>query len=133
MEKIHRNRFAPQSNDGPVEVLVRTDVYMPGTHKLVFPQRTTISAETKRVNMFDQERLAAMFHWALVRLPDGGFSEVSFDGSGLDQAGGVALYDRVSHHYAQIFADLCRCSESAWSVQFRAVSEPAFDSRSVCL
>jgi len=53
--------------------------------------------------------------------------------SGLDQAGGVALPDKVSHHYAQIFADLCRCSNSRWSVQFRAVSEPAFDSRSVCL
>jgi hypothetical protein len=44
-----------------------------------------------------------------------------------------ALPDKVSHHYVQIFADLCRCNKSPWSVQFRAVSEPAFDRRSVCL
>jgi type IV secretory pathway VirB10-like protein len=102
IETVLKNRLEG-ANDGPVEVMLTTDVYLRGTHKLIFPQGTTISGETKRVNMLEQERLAVFFHRALVQLSDGTLYGVSLDAPALDQAGAVALHDKVNHHYLQIF------------------------------
>jgi type IV secretory pathway VirB10-like protein len=102
IEAVLKNRLEG-TNDGPVEVMLTTDVYLRGTHKLIFPQGTTISGETKRVNMLDQERLAVFFHRALVQLSDGTLYGVSLDAAALDQAGAVALHDKVNRHYFQLF------------------------------
>jgi type IV secretion system protein VirB10 len=44
-----------------------------------------------------------MFHRALVQLSDGTVYAVPFDDPALDQAGAMALKDKVNHHYLQIF------------------------------
>jgi type IV secretory pathway VirB10-like protein len=91
------------AHDGPIEVMVTTDIYLRGTHKLIFPQGTTISGEVKGVKMLDQERLAVFFHRVLVQLPDSRLYEVSLEAPGLDQTGGIDLTGKVDHHYLQIF------------------------------
>jgi type IV secretory pathway VirB10-like protein len=102
IETVLKNRLEG-ANDGPVEVMVTTDVYLRGTHKLIFPKGTSIFGETKKVQEQDQERLAVFFHTVLVELPDGELYEVPLDAPALDQTGATALEGKVNHHYLQIF------------------------------
>ena len=102
LEAVLKNRLEG-ATDGPVDVMVTTDVYQRGTHNLVFPAGTEIIGESRRVNVANQDRLAVTFHSALVELSGGKFYRVSLDDPALDQQGGVGLHDKVDHHYLQIF------------------------------
>ncbi|HEV7514552.1 MAG TPA: TrbI/VirB10 family protein [Candidatus Acidoferrum sp.] len=99
LETVLINRL-DGANAGPIECLVRSDIYSRDRQHLLVPAGSRVLGETRKVEAFGQTRLAVAFHRLL--MPDG--YSVSLDGfKGLNQAGDTALRDQVNNHYLRIF------------------------------
>ena len=99
LETVLINRLDGQFA-GPVECLLSTDVYSNDRQHLLIPAGSKLLGETKKVDTFGQNRLAVIFHRAL--MPDG--YSVSLDQfQGLNQIGDAGLRDQVNNHYFRIF------------------------------
>jgi type IV secretion system protein VirB10 len=99
LETVLINRLDGQFA-GPVECLLSTDVYSNDRQHLLIPAGSKLLGETKKVDTFGQNRLAVIFHRAL--MPDG--YSVSLDQfKGLNQIGDAGLRDQVNNHYLRIF------------------------------
>jgi type IV secretion system protein VirB10 len=99
LETVLINRLDGQFA-GPVECLLSTDVYSNDRQHLLIPAGSKLLGETKKVDTFGQNRLAVIFHRAL--MPDG--YSVNLDQfKGLNQIGDAGLRDQVNNHYLRIF------------------------------
>jgi type IV secretion system protein VirB10 len=99
LETVLTNRLDGAFN-GPVNVMLTTNVYSHDHQNLLVPQGTRVLGEVQKVDAFGQQRLAVFFHRAI--MPDG--YSISFDQfHGLNQIGETGLRDKVNHHYTQIF------------------------------
>lgn len=99
IETVLTNRL-DASFSGPVNCLVTTDVYSHDRQHLLIPQGTRILGDVRKVDAFEQQRLAVTFHRLI--MPDG-FSKTLDDYEGLNQIGETGLRDKVNHHYLQVF------------------------------
>lgn len=88
---------------GPVECMVTTNVYAPGSRLLLIPQGSRIVGDASAVNAFGQSRLAVKFSRVLVQGDRLYSIPLERDIPGLDQQGGVGLRDKVNSHYFSIF------------------------------
>jgi type IV secretory pathway VirB10-like protein len=88
---------------GPVNCMITTDVYLPGTRLCLIPQGSRVLGEASKVAAAGQQRLAVAFHRIIVP----GLQEYSIPldskPPALAQAGETGLHDRVNSHYGQIF------------------------------
>lgn len=92
------------SNAGQVKCMLTTPVYQVGTHNLLFPAGTEFLGEAASVNSFGQNRLAVVFHRAIVHRTDSTMYSVSFDDTAaLDQEGATGLHDKVNNHWLSTF------------------------------
>jgi type IV secretory pathway VirB10-like protein len=91
-------------NSGPVNTMVTTDTYCPGTRTLLIPQGSRFIGQESAVSALGQQRLAVSFHRLLIQRGAKVYS-VPLDHSqlGLDQEGAAALAGNVDNHYASIF------------------------------
>jgi type IV secretion system protein VirB10 len=99
LETVLTNRLAG-SFSGPLNCMLTTDVYSHDRQHLLIPQGSRILGEVKPVNSLGQQRLAVMFHRAI--MPDG-YSASLDQFHGLSQIGETGLRDQVNHHYLEIF------------------------------
>jgi type IV secretion system protein TrbI len=88
---------------GPVDCMVTSDVYEPGTRVLLIPQGARVLGEASAVSSLGQARLAVAFHRIIV--PGLRTYSIPLDKPmpGLSQTGDVGLHDKVNSHYASIF------------------------------
>lgn len=102
LEAVLTNRL-DGDQPGPVNAMLTTDVYLPGTRLLVIPAGARALGGASQVYSFGQQRLAVVFHRLLVS----GFPEYSIPldkpTPGLAQAGETGLHDKVDNHYVAIF------------------------------
>jgi type IV secretion system protein VirB10 len=99
IETVLTNRL-DSSFSGPVNCMVRTNVYSHDGQHLLMPQGTWILGDVRKLQAQGEQRLAVSFHRLI--MPDG--YSVSLDKfQGLDQIGETGLRDQVNHHYVQIF------------------------------
>jgi type IV secretion system protein VirB10 len=61
VEAVLTNRLDGEQ-PGPVNGMVTTDVYLPGTKLLLIPQGARVLGEASKVSTFGQQRLAVAFH-----------------------------------------------------------------------
>jgi len=103
LEAVLTNRLEGEAA-GPVNAMITTDVYLPGTRLLLIPQGARLLGEANKVSFSGQERLAVAFHRIIV---PGAQTEYSIPlevrPPALGQAGATGLHDKVNNHYAQIF------------------------------
>ena len=101
-EAVLTNRLDGEQ-PGPVNCLITTDVYLPGTRLVVVPQGARALGEASKVSSFGQQRLAVAFHRILI--PGIRSYAIPLDKQmpGLAQAGEAGLHDKVDSHYASIF------------------------------
>ncbi|MGA8231902.1 MAG: TrbI/VirB10 family protein [Candidatus Acidiferrales bacterium] len=99
LETVLINRLDGQFA-GPIECLLSTDVYSNDRQHLLIPAGSKLLGETKKVDTFGQNRLAVIFHRAL--MPDG-YSVTLDQFKGLNQIGDAGLRDQVNNHYLRIF------------------------------
>ncbi len=88
---------------GPVNCMVTTDVYLPGTRTLVLPQGARVLGAASKVSSFGQQRLAVAFHRILVPGLHPYSIPLDKQPPGLAQPGEVGLHDKVNSHYVSIF------------------------------
>ncbi|MBV8834118.1 MAG: TrbI/VirB10 family protein [Acidobacteriaceae bacterium] len=88
---------------GPVNCMITTDVYLPGTRTVVIPQGARVLGEASKVSSFGQQRLAVAFHRILVPGLRPYSIPLDKEPPGLAQAGEVGLHDKVNNHYFSIF------------------------------
>src|SRR6185312_5689073 len=102
VEAVLTNRLDGEQ-PGPVNCMITTDVYLPGTRLLLIPQGARVLGEASKVSAFGQQRLAVAFHRVIV--PGLGSYSIPLDKQmpGLAQAGETGLHDRVNNHYVSIF------------------------------
>jgi type IV secretion system protein VirB10 len=102
LEAVLTNRLDGEQ-PGPVNCMITTDVYLPGTRLLLIPQGARVLGEASKVSAFGQQRLAVAFHRIIV--PGLDFYSIPLDHQtpGLAQAGETGLHDKVNSHYASIF------------------------------
>jgi type IV secretory pathway VirB10-like protein len=102
MEAVLTNRL-DADQPGPVNCMITTDIYLPGTRRLVIPQGARVLGEASKVSAFGQQRLAVAFHRIIV--PGSQIYSIPLDKKppALAQAGEVGLHDRVDSHYMSIF------------------------------
>jgi type IV secretion system protein TrbI len=102
LEAVLTNRLEGEQ-PGPVNAMITTDVYLPGTRLLLVPQGARAMGEASRVSNFGQQRLAIAFH--RIMIPGLHGYGISLDGKvpGLSQSGASGLKDKVNGHYASIF------------------------------
>ena len=88
---------------GPVDCMITSDVYQPGTRVLLIPQGARVLGEASAVSSLGQARLAVAFHRIIV--PGLRTYSIPLDKPmpALGQAGDVGLHDKVNNHYASIF------------------------------
>lgn len=102
MEAVLANRLDGDA-PGPVNSMITTDVYLPGTRLLLIPQGARVLGVASKVSSFGQQRLAVAFHRIIVP----GLHEYSIpldkQPPALGQAGEVGLHDKVNSHYFSIF------------------------------
>jgi type IV secretory pathway VirB10-like protein len=88
---------------GPVNCMVTTDVYLPGTRLLLIPQGARVLGDSSKVSSFGQQRLAVAFHRILVPGLKPYSIPLDKEPPALAQAGEVGLHDKVNSHYFSIF------------------------------
>lgn len=88
---------------GPVNCMITTDVYLPGTRMVVIPQGARVLGEASKVSAFGQQRLAVVFHRILVPGLHPYSIPLDKEPPALAQAGEVGLHDKVNNHYFSIF------------------------------
>jgi type IV secretory pathway VirB10-like protein len=88
---------------GPVNCMITTDVYLPGTRTVVIPQGARVLGEASKVSSFGQQRLAVAFHRILVPGLHPYSIPLDKQPPGLAQPGEVGLHDKVNSHYVSIF------------------------------
>lgn len=102
MEAVLTNRLDGDAV-GPVNCMITTDVYLPGTRLVLIPQGARVLGEASKVSSIGEQRLAVAFHRILVP----GLKEYSIpldkEPPALAQAGEVGLHDKVNNHYFSIF------------------------------
>ena len=88
---------------GPVDCMIASDVYQPGTRVLLIPQGARVLGQASAVSSLGQARLAVAFHRIIV--PGLRTYSIPLDKPmpALSQAGDVGLHDKVNSHYASIF------------------------------
>jgi type IV secretory pathway VirB10-like protein len=102
MEAVLTNRLDGDAV-GPVNCMITTDVYLPGTRMEVIPQGARVLGEASKVSSFGQPRLAVAFHRILVPGVHPYSIPLDKESPGLAQAGEVGLHDKVNNHYLSIF------------------------------
>jgi type IV secretion system protein TrbI len=102
VEAVLTNRLDGEQ-PGPVNCMITTDVYLPGTRLLLIPQGARVLGEASKVSAFGQQRLAVAFHRVIV--PGLHSYSIPLDKQmpGLAQAGETGLHDKTNSHYASIF------------------------------
>ncbi len=65
MEAVLTNRLDGDAT-GPVNCMITTDVYLPGTRLMLIPQGARVLGEASKVASFGQQRLAVAFHRVLI-------------------------------------------------------------------
>jgi type IV secretion system protein VirB10 len=102
IEAVLTNRLVGDAV-GPVNSMITTDVYLPGTRMLLIPQGARVLGEASKVIAFGQQRLAVAFHRIIV--PGLRTYSIPLDKEppALGQAGEVGLHDKVNSHYFSIF------------------------------
>jgi type IV secretion system protein TrbI len=88
---------------GPVDCMITSDVYQPGTRVLLIPQGARVLGEASAVSSLGQARLAVAFRRIIV--PGLRTYSIPLDRPipALSQTGDVGLHDRVNSHYVSIF------------------------------
>jgi type IV secretion system protein VirB10 len=88
---------------GPVDCMITSDVYEPGTRVLLIPQGARVLGEASAVSSLGQARLAVAFHRIIV--PGVRTYSIPLDKPvpALGQTGDVGLHDKVNNHYSSIF------------------------------
>ena len=88
---------------GPVDCMITSDVYQPGTRVLLIPQGARVLGNASAVSSLGQARLAVAFHRIIV--PGLHTYSIPLDKPmpALAQPGDVGLHDKVNNHYASIF------------------------------
>lgn len=88
----------------PVNCMLTSDVYLPGTPILLIPQGSRVIGEARVVAGFAQRRLAVFFHRIIV---PAGLKTYAIELDklipALSQTGAGGLNDKVDNHYASIF------------------------------
>jgi type IV secretory pathway VirB10-like protein len=88
---------------GPVDCMLTSNVYQPGTRMLLIPQGARVLGEASAVSSLGQQRLAVAFHRIVVP----GLRTYSIPLTkavpALGQTGDVGLQDKVENHYVSIF------------------------------
>jgi type IV secretion system protein VirB10 len=102
LEAVLTNRLDGEQ-PGPVNCMITTDVYLPGTRLLLIPQGARVLGEASKVSAFGQQRLAVAFHRILVPGLDAYSIPLDQQTPGLAQTGETGLHDKVDSHYASIF------------------------------
>jgi type IV secretion system protein VirB10 len=102
LEAVLTNRLDGEQ-PGPVNCMITTDVYLPGTRLLLIPQGARVLGEASRASAFGQQRLAVAFHRILVPGLDSYSIPLDKETPGLAQAGETGLHDKVNSHYVSIF------------------------------
>ncbi|MGI9070439.1 MAG: TrbI/VirB10 family protein [Bryobacteraceae bacterium] len=102
IEAVLTNRLDADA-PGPVNSMITTNVYLPGTRMLLIPQGARVLGEASKVSSFGQRRLAVAFHRIIVPGLRTYSIPLDKDMPGLSQAGEVGLHDKVDHHYFSIF------------------------------
>lgn len=102
MEAVLTNRLDGDAV-GPVDCMITSDVYQPGTRVLLVPQGARVLGQATAVSSLGQARLAVAFHRIIV--PGLRTYSIPLDKPtpALSQAGDVGLHDKVNNHYASIF------------------------------
>ncbi|HEX3684979.1 MAG TPA: TrbI/VirB10 family protein [Bryobacteraceae bacterium] len=88
---------------GPVNCMITTDVYLPGTRLILIPQGARVLGEASKVSSFGQQRLAVAFHRILIPGLNSYSIPLDKEPPALAQAGEVGLHDKVNNHYFSIF------------------------------
>src|ERR1700761_5193233 len=102
MEAVLTNRLDGDAI-GPVNCMITTDVYLPGTRLLLIPQGARVLGDSSKVSSFGQQRLAVAFHRILVPGLKPYSIPLDKEPPALAQAGEVGLHDKVNNHYSSIF------------------------------
>lgn len=102
IEAVLTNRLDGEQ-PGPVNCLITTDVYLPGSRLVVIPQGARALGEASKVSSFGQQRLAVAFHRILVPGLHSYAIPLEKEPPGLAQAGEAGLHDKVNSHYVSIF------------------------------
>ncbi|MGI9072258.1 MAG: TrbI/VirB10 family protein [Bryobacteraceae bacterium] len=102
MEAVLTNRLNGDAV-GPLNCMITTDVYLPGTRMVVIPQGARVLGEASKVSSLGQQRVAVAFHRILVPGLHPYSIPLDKEPPGLAQAGEVGLHDRVNNHYFSIF------------------------------
>jgi type IV secretory pathway VirB10-like protein len=102
MEAVLTNRLDGDAA-GPVNCMITTDVYLPGTRLVLIPQGARVLGEAGKVSSFGQQRLAVAFHRILVPGLKPYAIPLDKEPPALAQAGEVGLRDKVNNHYFSIF------------------------------
>jgi type IV secretory pathway VirB10-like protein len=102
LEAVLTNRLDGEQ-PGPVNCMITTDVYLPGTRLLLIPQGARVLGEASKTSAFGQQRLAVAFHRIIV--PGLHSYSIPLDKQmpGLAQVGETGLHDKTDSHYASIF------------------------------
>lgn len=89
---------------GPVNVMLTTPVYAPGTHEVLLPPGARILGEAASIGGFGDSRLAVAFHRAILSAGPVQYS-ISLDTMpALDQQGAVGLTGKVNQHILSTIA-----------------------------
>jgi type IV secretion system protein VirB10 len=102
LEAVLTNRLDGEQ-PGPVNCMITTDVYLPGTRLLLIPQGARVLGEASKVSAFGQQRLAVAFHRMIVPGLDSYSIPLDKQMPGLAQAGETGLHDKTDSHYVSIF------------------------------
>lgn len=102
LEAVLTNRLDGEQ-PGPVNCMITTDVYLPGTRLLLIPQGARVLGEANKVSALGQQRLAVAFHRVIVPGLHSYSIPLDKETPGLAQAGETGLHDTVNNHYASIF------------------------------
>jgi type IV secretory pathway VirB10-like protein len=102
IESVLTNRL-DGDQPGPVNAMITTDVYLPGTRLLLIPQGARAMGEASSVSNFGQQRLAVAFHRIMIPGLHGYGISLDQKVPGLSQEGAAGLHDKVNSHYVSIF------------------------------
>ncbi|HSU30195.1 MAG TPA: TrbI/VirB10 family protein [Bryobacteraceae bacterium] len=102
MEAVLTNRLDGDA-PGPVNCMITTDVYLPGTRMLLIPQGARVLGDASKVSSFGQQRLAVSFHRIFVPGLHPYSIPLDKDPSALGQSGEAGLHDKANNHYISIF------------------------------
>lgn len=102
IESVLTNRL-DGDQPGPVNAMITTDVYLPGSRLLLIPQGARAMGEASSVSNFGQQRLAVAFHRIMIPGLHGYGISLDQKMPGLSQEGASGLHDKVNNHYASIF------------------------------